>query len=468
MEWSKYVLALLVGGCFLILFGRKGDGRDKWILGGTAGFSLAAMELVVEYMLLRPFREQALSVMRGIALSSAIVLLGYVREWLVTRGSSQEEREAVHPIRQWIEDCQESFDQLSRSFSLELQPAEGLDRGERLLQKRLQESRLAAAGQIHEMSQILTGAMERIYGTQEDEELEQEIGKRLRLMGVQVQKVFFYGPSGRKRQVYVTMRTRRKICVPVRKVSAVLSELLDCEMMAARDSRTFIGQERVTVLFVEGTAYNVLYGVQKSVRQGEPVSGDNFSVFWLPEGKFYAGLSDGMGSGIRACSQSEAVLDLLEQFLEAGFSKETAVRMINSSIVLQPDTQVFSTVDLASIDLYSGVCEFLKIGSAPSFLKKENSVECIRSVSLPAGATGQLNLEPCRIRMYDGNLLFLVTDGVLSVLPAGEEERTLRELIAKLPVGTPAQTAQRLLEQVCSYGKGTDDMTVLVAGIWKR
>ncbi|MCD8363282.1 MAG: SpoIIE family protein phosphatase [Lachnospiraceae bacterium] len=468
MEWSKYVLALLVGGCFLILFGKKGDGRDKWILGGAAGASLAAMELIVEYMLLRPFWERALSVMRGGAVFSAIVLLGYVREWLGTRGSRTEEREAVHPIRQWIEECQESFDQLSRSFSLEPQPAEGLDRGEKLLQNRLQESRLAAAGQIHEMSQILTGAMERIYGTREDEELEQEIGKRLRLVGVQVQKVFFYGPRGRKRQVYVTMQTRRKICVPVRKVADVLTELLDCEMMAARDSRTFVGQERITVLFVEGTAYNVLYGVQKSVRQGESVSGDNFSVFWLPEGKFYAGLSDGMGSGIRACSQSETVLDLLEQFLEAGFSKETAIRMINSSIVLQPDTRVLSTVDLASIDLYSGVCEFLKIGSAPSFLKKENSVECIRSASLPAGAMGQLTFEPCRIRMYDGNLLFLVTDGVLSALPAGEEERTLRELIARLPVGTPSQTAQRLLEQVRSYGEGTDDMTVLVAGIWKR
>ncbi|MCD8196250.1 MAG: SpoIIE family protein phosphatase [Lachnospiraceae bacterium] len=468
MEWSKYVLALLVGGCFLILFGRKGDGKDKWILGGAVGFSLAAMELVVEYMLLRPFWERALSVMRGGALFSAIVLLGYAREWLAARGNRHEERETIHPIRQWIEDCQESFDQLSRSFCMELQPVEGLDRGERLLQNRLQESRLAAAGQIHEMSQILTGAMERIYGTREDEELEQEIGKCLRLMGVQVQKVFFYGPQGRKRQVYVTMRTRRKICVPVRKVSAVLSELLDCEMMAARDSRTFISQERVTVLFVEGIAYNVLYGVQKSTRQGEPVSGDNFSVFWLPEGKFYAGLSDGMGSGIRACSQSETVLDLLEQFLEAGFSKETAVRMINSSIVLQPDARVLSTVDLASIDLYSGVCEFLKIGSAPSFLKKENGVECIRSVSLPAGAAGQLVLEPYRIRMYDGNLLFLVTDGVLSALPAGEEERTLRDLIAKLPVGAPSETARRLLEQVRSCGEGTDDMTVLVVGIWKR
>ena len=41
-----------------------------------------------------------------------------------------------------------------------------------------------------------------------------------------------------------------------------------------------------------------------------------------------------MGSGIAAYRESELVIDLLEQFLEAGFSKETAVRMINSALLV--------------------------------------------------------------------------------------------------------------------------------------
>ena len=102
-------------------------------------------------------------------------------------------------------------------------------------------------------------------------------------MGVQVNKVFFYGPKGKKQQIYLMMHTRRKICVPVKKIAAVLSELLECELMPDRDSRTFVGQERITVLFVEAAAYNVLYGVRKATRQGEAVSGDNFAVFWVPD-----------------------------------------------------------------------------------------------------------------------------------------------------------------------------------------
>lgn len=470
MEWTKYALSLGMGAGLALLFGKKGSGERKWFLGLGAGVGLSAMELVVEYIWGSGIWLMLCSILKGLAFFSGLVLSGYMWEWLfgTAPGKEKDSQEVTHPVRQWIDDYQESFAQLSRSFCMAPQTAGEWSRGDRIMQERLTESRMAAAGQLQEMSQILVGAMERIYGTREDEALEQEIGKKLRLLGVQVSKVFLYGPQGKKRQIYITMKTRRKICVPVKKIAGVLSDLMNSEMMPARDSRSFVSQERVTVLFVEGTAYNVLYGVKKATRQNEAVSGDNFSVFWMPDGKVYAGLSDGMGSGVQACTQSELVLDLLEQFLEAGFSKETALRMINSSIVLQPDTPVFSTVDITSIDLYTGICEFLKIGAAASFLRRENGVECIRGAGLPAGVSSRLLLEPYRVRMYDGNLLFLVTDGVLGALPQGEEEALLTEMILSLAPGTPSEMAERLMEQVQAYGSAADDMTILVVGLWKR
>lgn len=468
MEWTKYILSMVLGGCLVVLFGRKDNGKDKWLLGIGAGGCLSVMELTVEYMLAKAPWTMVFSACKGIAFCSVLVLFGYLWEWMQKEEKRKPDPELIHPVRQWMEEYQESFSQLSRSFCMVPQLAGGQSRGDRIMQERLNENRMAAAGQLQEMSQILVGTMERIYSTREDGRLEAEIGRRLRLMGVRVHKVFFYSPKGQKGQVYVTMNTRRKICVPVKKVASVLSDLMEHEMMPARDSRTFVGQERITVLFVEGTAYNVLYGMKKETRKNEAVSGDNFSVFYLPEGRFYAGLSDGMGSGVQACTQSELVLDLLEQFLEAGFSKETAVRMINSSIVLQPNETIFSTVDMAAIDLYTGVCDFLKVGAAASFIRKENGVECVDGAGLPAGASSNLYLEPYRIRMYDGNLLFMVTDGVLGALPPGEEEEVMKELIWGLPQGTPAEMAERLMEQVQMYGEAADDMTILVVGLWKR
>ena len=92
----------------------------------------------------------------------------------------------------------------------------------------------------------------------------------------------------------------------------------------------------------------------------------------------------------------------------------------------------------------------------------------IDRAGLPAGTSSNLFLEPYRIRMYDGNILFMVTDGVLSALPAGEEEEVMKELIWGLAQGTPAEMAERLMEQVQMYGDVMDDMTILVVGLWKR
>ena len=189
---TKYVLALSMGAGLMIMFGRKGQKRNKWLLGAGAGIGLTAMEVVVQYIWNREIWEMAISVLRGTAFFSLLVLLGYGKEWLEARGQGREEKEAVHPVRQWMQEYQESFAQLSRSFCMAPLPVQGMDRADRIWQSRLAESRLAAAGQLQEMGNILEGAMERIYSTREDAGLEQEIGNRLRLMGVLVQRAVSY------------------------------------------------------------------------------------------------------------------------------------------------------------------------------------------------------------------------------------------------------------------------------------
>ena len=95
MEWSKYVLSVMVGGCLLVLYGKKGTGRNKWLFGAGTGTSLMAMELAVEYMLNKAAWEMALSIMKGGAIFSVIVLLGYVREWFGSGASGPAVDEGI-------------------------------------------------------------------------------------------------------------------------------------------------------------------------------------------------------------------------------------------------------------------------------------------------------------------------------------------------------------------------------------
>lgn len=148
-------------------------------------------------------------------------------------------------------------------------------------------------------------------------------------------------------------------------------------------SKSVFSKEYEEYCFVEDTKFKVLTGVARAMK--ENISGDNFSIINLDNGEMVIALSDGMGTGKEACEESETVLSLLEQFLEAGFKIETAIRMINSNLVLKPEKQAFSTIDMGTINLYTAMCEFVKIGAASTFIKRNNWVETISSTTLPIG-----------------------------------------------------------------------------------
>lgn len=57
------------------------------------------------------------------------------------------------------------------------------------------------------------------------------------------------------------------------------------------------------------------------------------------------------------------------------------MRTINSLLLLRSTEESFVTIDIAVINTYSGEVEFLKIGSAPSFIKRVREVATIKSTS---------------------------------------------------------------------------------------
>lgn len=164
------------------------------------------------------------------------------------------------------------------------------------------------------------------------------------------------------------------------------------------------------------------------------------------------------------------VVDLLEQFADAGFSGETAAKMVNSALVLQGKNGHFSTVDICVMDLYSGMGHFLKAGAATTFIKRNNWVEAISSTSLGLGLVQQIDFETTTKKLYDGDFLIMVTDGVLDALPLDRQEEVMKEIILQTRGNAPKELGRGILERVLGYSEyhAVDDMTVLVAGIWKK
>ena len=184
-------------------------------------------------------------------------------------------------------------------------------------------------------------------------------------------------------------------------------------------------------------------------------------------------LADGMGSGERADQESKGLVEALENMLEAGLEKRSAIRMLNTLLVAGYEGKSFTALDMASIDLYTGVCEIVKNGAAPTFIKRETGVETITASALPVGVVMEEEGEARRIKLKGGDMIIMVSDGVIDGYcgESGErQEEALEQLIGGLPCQNPTDMANQILMHALarSNREAADDMSVLVAGIWDK
>lgn len=391
----------------------------------------------------------------------------YQSAYRLIRSIESGQEEAIRKSKgEWLGECSrpnQFYQETSQAFYREKQNL--------IWNNKMIENRLAVAEQLTEISHMMQMVAEDLYDIiQPSDEFSEEVRKQLKKHHIIVKHLWILDKEEGKKQLYITLRARSGQCVAMNEVAAVLSDICDCAMAPSAASRCTINGEYHTVHFIEAMKYQVLHGVAKITKEKERVSGDNFSCSMEEEGRFLMCLSDGMGSGIEACRESEVVVELIEQFIDSGFSRETAAKLVNSSLLLQSEDGMFSTMDVCTIDLYTGICNFLKAGAATTFVKRDHWVEAISSTSLAVGLVQQIDYETTSRKLYHGDFLIMVTDGVLDALPLGQEEKTMKEIIMQVHSQVPKELGRGILERVLSYCdyKARDDMTVLVAGVWKN
>lgn len=336
---------------------------------------------------------------------------------------------------------------------------------------RLLENRQVIAEQLDAMAYIMQDCAreEQVLDAQEKYTLS-EIRYRAKEQGIVIEDMHLIETVDGRKKLEVTLKSRMGGCVAVKSFLAASGNVLGCRLRAAADARTFIAKEPTAFTFYEDTHFRSVQGIARQKKDGAQISGDNFSFLELESGAMVLGLSDGMGSGSTACKESEMVLDLVERFLEAGFSVETAIRMMNSAMVMKGENDLYSTVDLCKLDLYSGNTNFYKIGAATTFIKRGEKVECISSANLPVGAKTQIEIEAAEVQLQNGDFVVMMTDGVLEYLHVPKPEQTMQEIIESIQTNNPGILAKRILERVLLFtgGKVQDDMTVLASCIWEK
>ena len=220
----------------------------------------------------------------------------------------------------------------------------------------------------------------------------------------------------------------------------------------------------------EAHRFCIATGFARKLKESASVSGDNYSFIELRDGKFFMVLSDGMGSGPRAALESRLAVNLLEKFLYAGYDQNAALEAINSLLLIKSDDENYATLDISIINQYTGEVEFLKVGAVSTFIKYKDRVDIIRNSSLPAGILNKVDVEFNRRKIGDGDFVIMVTDGVLDANESDlDKEKWLAELIDDIDTRNPQKIADSIIESCFLKSKGqvADDMTILVAKVWK-
>lgn len=336
---------------------------------------------------------------------------------------------------------------------------------------RMAESREAIAGQLGEVASIIDDFAVDLYDAQQIETaVEEQLANRLKANHIEVRTVAVFEKKNKKKEIYMTARTEKGRCITTKEAAELVSEVFGKRMRPSDGAKNIISREYDTVIFVEDTNFKILTGMARVTKEDEKVSGDNFSFLNLSNGEMIMTLSDGMGTGVKACEESESVINLLEQFMEAGFHEESAIKLINSILVLKSESQSFSTIDMSIINQFTGICEFIKIGASTTFIKRDNWVETISSTTLPVGVFNQVDFDGVTKKMYDGDFIIMMTDGVLDCIHEEDKENFLEKKIMECSSTNPQEIANYILDCAMEQNnyKAADDMTILTAGIWKK
>ena len=210
---------------------------------------------------------------------------------------------------------------------------------------------------------------------------------------------------------------------------------------------------------------DMFFGVAKASKDNSDECGDNYSILKFGSNKFLMAICDGMGNGLPAQDISEKATTLIENFYRAEFDSEIILSSVNKLLNLH-NGEYFSTIDICSIDLSSGIVDFVKLGASASFIKHAETITKIESGSLPIGVLEEISPKITKTSLDFGDMVIIASDGVVDSI--GEDELT--QFILDTNCLAPQEMADKILEKaktVCG-GVPIDDMTVVVGKIFKN
>lgn len=345
----------------------------------------------------------------------------------------------------------------------------GAHQANQQLKRQVLESRKLVADQLLGVSRVMGDFAKEIQKEKQAHHYQEEqMLEALRGVGLEIGHIDIYLLEKGNIEIEMSVSADNGHGQSEKVIAPMLSDLVRETVVVKKEEANFYPNGYSHVSFGSAKKFVIDTGVAHVAKGGAWVSGDCYSTLELGSGKYAIAISDGMGNGERAHLESNETLQLLQKVLQSGIEETVAIKSVNSVLSLRTTDEIFSTLDLAMIDLQDASTKFLKIGSIPSFIKRGKTIMKVEASNLPMGIFQEFDVDVVSEQLKAGDLLIMMSDGIYDAPKHVEnKEIWMKRLLTEIKTDDPQEVADMILEKIIrsEHGVIDDDMTVIVAKI---
>ena len=294
-----------------------------------------------------------------------------------------------------------------------------------------------------------------------DDNLSEKISQNLFHTGIDVKNIICRRNAQNKLLIEMELQNRFKNMIN-KKFGEVIADAAGtsfCSPVVMGMGETF------RVQMCEKTKYKVEIDVAQHHCNGSAVCGDSCKAFEDGFGNFNVILSDGMGTGKLASEEGKVSSELMKNFVKAGMGLGSSAKLVNSSLIMNSKEEALSTLDVLSLNLFSGEGRFMKAGAPFTYVLSGKEVKKIEFSSLPIGIFTDISAPIRKIKFHEGDLILMLSDGATDI---GEE--WIEEILKSKRFSSVSEIAKSVVDTAVNIRRSThdDDITAIAIRVSKK
>ena len=323
---------------------------------------------------------------------------------------------------------------------------------------RISSIRSVVNGQLEGVGMMLGTLSDNLNDEKEDEYSSEMVAERLTACGLDIISCFCSLQSCGRRKITLTARCRDDKS----EAEEIASCAGECFGYGFNVESAENAGDMLHITLAQRKKYSLVCVGAQHCCCGEKLCGDSYEFFEDSQGMGYMMLSDGMGSGGRAAVEGALTCELFRQLLGGGFDFDSAVKIVNSALMIKSEDETLSTADCFSVNLYNGRAVISKAGSAQSYHVREGFVTRIDLPSLPLGILCDTDTAKYTFTAEAGDMIVMISDGVPT-----DDSQWFENMLRSYDGQPAGEFAEMLVENAVSHRPegDDDDITVTIGKI---